>query len=146
MEERRLLYFNNIFKVSLTSGVKLLIHLGNVVVWFIFAAVLLIWYVEVRVSRSISENPLGFEITRVDCTPTKSNFMWNSSILKCIYRIYAKYSNRSMDQRKQCRPRLGIAYYQTPQNASDKGLFVTLFSSFRDVHILDTPASPSSYM
>ena len=27
----------------------------------------LIWYVEVRISRSISESPLDFEITRVDC-------------------------------------------------------------------------------
>ena len=27
-----------------------------------------IWYVEVRISRIISENPFEFEITRVDCT------------------------------------------------------------------------------
>ena len=26
-----------------------------------------IWYVEVRISRSISERPLEFEMTRVDC-------------------------------------------------------------------------------
>ena len=26
-----------------------------------------IWYVEVRISRSVSESPLEFEITRVDC-------------------------------------------------------------------------------
>ena len=26
-----------------------------------------IWYVEVRISRIISESPLDFEITRVDC-------------------------------------------------------------------------------
>ena len=36
-----------------------------------FSSVLQIWYVEVRISRSISESPLEFEITRVDCT-TKS--------------------------------------------------------------------------
>ena len=32
-----------------------------------FSSVLQIWYVEVRISRSISESPLEFEITRVDC-------------------------------------------------------------------------------
>ena len=32
-----------------------------------FSWTLQIWYVEVRISRSISESPLGFEITRVDC-------------------------------------------------------------------------------
>ena len=33
----------------------------------IFSSILQFWYVEVRISRSISESPLEFEITRVDC-------------------------------------------------------------------------------
>ena len=33
----------------------------------ILSSILQIWYVEVRISRSISESPLEFEITRVDC-------------------------------------------------------------------------------
>ena len=33
----------------------------------VFPPVLQIWYVEVRISRSISESPLEFKITRVDC-------------------------------------------------------------------------------
>ena len=32
-----------------------------------FSSILQIWYVEVRISRTISENPVEFEITRVDC-------------------------------------------------------------------------------
>ena len=32
-----------------------------------FSSFLQIWYAEVRISRSISESPLEFEITRVDC-------------------------------------------------------------------------------
>ena len=32
-----------------------------------FSSVLKIWFVEVRMPRSISESPLDFEITRVDC-------------------------------------------------------------------------------
>ena len=32
-----------------------------------FSSILQIWYVEVRISRSISESSLEFEITRVDC-------------------------------------------------------------------------------
>ena len=39
----------------------------NVVGRFIFSTILQIWYVKVRISRSISESPLDFEITRVDC-------------------------------------------------------------------------------
>ena len=37
--------------------------------WFdlFFSSVLQIWYVEVWISRSISESPLGLEITRGDC-------------------------------------------------------------------------------
>ena len=38
------------------------------VVRFIFSSILQIWYVEVWISRSISESPLDFEITRVNCT------------------------------------------------------------------------------
>ena len=37
------------------------------VVRFIFSSILQIWYVKLRVSRSISDSPLDFEITRVDC-------------------------------------------------------------------------------
>ena len=59
--------FHNIFNISLNSGVKLHIHLWNVVVRFIFSSILQIWYVKVRISRSISESPLDFEITRIDC-------------------------------------------------------------------------------
>ena len=32
-----------------------------------FSSLLQIWYVDVQISRSISESPLEFEITRVDC-------------------------------------------------------------------------------
>ena len=32
-----------------------------------FFSILQFWYVEVQISRSISESPLDFEITRVDC-------------------------------------------------------------------------------
>ena len=34
----------------------------------IFSSNLEIWYVEVRISRSVSESPFEFEITRVDCS------------------------------------------------------------------------------
>ena len=42
-------------------------NLLNVVVRINFSSILQIWYVEVRISRSVSESPLEFEITRVDC-------------------------------------------------------------------------------
>ena len=59
---------HNIFYISLTSRVQLHIYLLNLVVRIIFSSILQIWYVEVRIYRSISESPLEFKITRVDCT------------------------------------------------------------------------------
>ena len=42
------------------------------IVRLVFSSVLHIWYVEVRISRSVSEGPFDFEITRVDCI--RNNF------------------------------------------------------------------------
>ena len=39
----------------------------NLVVRFVFSSILKIWYVEVRISRSVSEGPFNFGIPRVDC-------------------------------------------------------------------------------
>ena len=59
--------------MSLTSEVKLHIHLLNEVVRFIVSSLLQLWYLEVRISRSVSESPLEFEITRVDCNVKNNN-------------------------------------------------------------------------
>ena len=62
------LLFSTIFSIYLlTSKVQLPISLLNVVNQIIFSSILQTWYVELRISRSISESPLEFEITRVDC-------------------------------------------------------------------------------
>ena len=62
---KQFLLFSTIFSIYLTSGVT---NLLNVVVRvFHFFWILQIWYVEVRISRSIPESPLDFEITRVNC-------------------------------------------------------------------------------
>ena len=68
-------------KYLLASGVKLHILLWNLIVRFIFSSILKIWYVEVRISQSISESSLDFEITRDDC------------MIMCIYRenLQARY-------------------------------------------------------
>ena len=55
------------------------------VVRLIFSSILEIWYVEVRIYRSISESPLDLEITRVDCTfynnKMKPATMWLYTII-----------------------------------------------------------------
>ena len=56
--------FQNIFSTSLTLGVKL--HTSFVLFDLFFSSVLQFWYVKVRISRSVSESPFDFEITRVD--------------------------------------------------------------------------------
>ena len=59
--------FHIILYIFLTSGVKLHIQLLNVVVQFIVSSLSQLWYVEIRISQSVSMSPLEFEITRVDC-------------------------------------------------------------------------------
>ena len=72
--------FHNIFNISLTSRVQLHIFLLNVVNRISFSSILQIWYVEVRISRSILESPLEFEITRVDCIhPIREHFKERSA-------------------------------------------------------------------
>ena len=70
---------------SLTSKVQLPTSLLNVVNRIIFSSILQIWYVELRISRSISESPLEFEITRVDCiikTTMMKQSKWHNDDLK----------------------------------------------------------------
>ena len=49
-----------------------------------FSSVLQFWYVDVRISRIISEKPLDFEITRVDCIIHKS--IWAATYEKISQR------------------------------------------------------------
>ena len=44
-----------------------------------------IWYVEVRVSRSVSEGPLEFEIKRVDCIPLPHSGWANSAEYRFMF-------------------------------------------------------------
>ena len=69
--QEQFLPFPTIFLyIFLIKGVYLHIHLLNLVVQFVFSSILSIIYVELRISRSVSEGPFKFEITRVDCIHT----------------------------------------------------------------------------
>ena len=59
--------FHNIFNISLTSGVNYILIYEMWLFDLFFPSILQIWYVEERISRSISEGPLDFQITGVDC-------------------------------------------------------------------------------
>ena len=62
------LLFSTIFSVYLyfqESNYILFVKCGCLI--YLFSSIPQIWYVEIRISRSISESPLDFEITRVDC-------------------------------------------------------------------------------
>ena len=66
--EEQFLLLSTIFcNLMLEFYVYLHIHLLNLVVRFVFSSILKICYVEVRISRSVSEGPFKFEITRVSC-------------------------------------------------------------------------------
>ena len=65
MEKRRnFSSFPQYFQYSPISGVRLHIHLLNVLFDLLFFSFPQTWYVEVRISRSVSESPLEFEINR----------------------------------------------------------------------------------
>ena len=75
--------FHNIFNISLTSRVQLHIHFLNVVVQIFFSLILQIWYVEVRISRSLSES-LG--IRDNESRLYKPNKQWQEAKTKaCTY-------------------------------------------------------------
>ena len=81
-------FFHNILhNISQVSVVKLHIHLLNVVARFIFSSILQIWYIEFRISRSISESSLNSAISRVDCISLFEvicPFTFTPEFLKCI--------------------------------------------------------------
>ena len=55
-----------------------------------FSLILQTWYVEVLISRSISESPLEFEITRVDCIVCPVPPSWVHSISTSLPFVSAK--------------------------------------------------------
>ena len=60
----------------------------------VFSSILQIWYVEVRISRSISKSPLEFEITRVDCISSVTSKMKHYRVLNsCMFRYRYIISN-----------------------------------------------------
>ena len=83
--------FHNIFNISLNSRVQLHIYLLNVALRIIFYSSLQIWYVEVRIYRSISESPLEFEKTRIDCIYLRLNPTNCFSYLAYKYRFQGQF-------------------------------------------------------
>ena len=90
--------------------------LWNVVSRFNFSSILQLWYVEVRISRSIPVRPLKFEKTRVDCTKVRA------SELRTVFTRSYKKSKRAQDvyttsSQRRCNvmtlhPRCGdVVYY-----------------------------------
>ena len=71
-------------KQKKTKGFKLHVHLWNLVFRLVFSSVLQIWYVELRIFRSVSEGPFNFEITRVDCILT------TDSVISLSVALYEK--------------------------------------------------------
>ena len=91
--------FHNIFNISLTSKVQLPISLLNVVNQIILSSILQTWYVELRISRTISESPLEFEITRVDCMSEQTRFCFQKTLTPpdwaCDWKDYVLLPNDS---------------------------------------------------
>ena len=89
-------------KISLTSRVQLHIYLLNVVNRISFSSILKIWYVEVRISRGISESHWEFEITRIDCITVSYTVNYLASndctCINCHFPIkwYIKKSKRKV--------------------------------------------------
>ena len=86
-KEEQFLLFSTMFLIYLQIlRVQLHIYLLNVVVRFFFS-ILQIRYVEVRISRSISESPLKFEITRVECILDDKNTLSGVTCMHLNFRL-----------------------------------------------------------
>ena len=73
--QEQFLPFSTIFQhIFLTKGAKLHVNLWNLIVRLVFSSILHIWYVEVRISRNVSEGLFDLEITRVDYSFIKEIF------------------------------------------------------------------------
>ena len=60
----------------------------------LFSSLSQLWYVEVRISRSVSMSPLEFEITRVDCISSFfTEFSARHMIMAVYYRIVVSRFN-----------------------------------------------------
>ena len=91
--QEQFLSFSTLFSTYIsTKGVRLHVHLWNLVVCLVFSSILQIWYVKVRISRSVSEGPFDFEITRVDCI--KNTYLikglTNQNLIPVQYRASAR--------------------------------------------------------
>ena len=60
-----------------------------------FSSILQIWYIEVRISQSISESPLDFEITRVDCSI--DDVQGKPQSQKTVYHWYGEEKQTNQD-------------------------------------------------
>ena len=73
------------------------------------------WYVEVRISRSVSVCPLEFEITRVDCIYKEDKYLALYKVQSCFsYKVPMSYLMLISDAQqtclsKWCRPRADAA-------------------------------------
>ena len=120
--------FHNIFNISITSRVQLHIYLLNVVVRIIFSSILQIWYVEVRISRSISEGPLEFEISRVDC------ILDHKDILKLS--PFASWSGAMINPQWLELP-ISRAYFNGPKDVGAIGVWLDLICTYAICTIFD---------
>ena len=84
--------FSTIFSVYIFNVRTHITYLWNLIVRFVFSSVLHIWYVEVRISQSVSEGPFDFEITRVDCM---SFYPVEIAVNVCCALSYLHFSLRS---------------------------------------------------
>ena len=83
-----------------------------------FSSILQIWYVKERISRSISESPLDFEITRVYCISILCTNLCELQSCRSIYSIckwgivyliHLCLASYKRDIGKRCRPRSDAA-------------------------------------
>ena len=115
----------------LTPGVKLHIHLLNVMFNLLFSSFSQHRYAEVQISRSISVSPLEFEITRVDCIGVRENKLY----------ISENFSLSGKPFHKTNKPQILFYFllYQHPSITKHQGisLLVSLSVNFTTLLMLD---------
>ena len=101
--------FHNIFNIHFyLKESNYIVICKNWLFKLFFSSILQIWYVEVRISRTVYEGPFDFEITRVDC-------IISSNMASCLH----EYCQKQKDFKHKTQQKLICLDHQCPRKSSE---------------------------
>ena len=108
----------------------------------IFSSILQIWYVELRISRSISKSPLEFEITRVDCIwinqVTLIHFHFSIFVINILWVLIRTASKHKWYLKAMTEAVFNeLPQHKEKKRNTDKQLVLYVYSKSYEINILE---------